>query len=155
MYILYDAIIFPAMNIRKSLPIILLVILAIAAIAIRRCNSSAVAPKINNRSSSTASPVDGTKQRFDRNVSELFFTKHARCRMKCRQITQQEIKDILANGDINYNKSYLNDPQGPTYALEGMTRDRQHVRVIFAPKQTHMSVVTVIDLEVEHQCDCD
>ena len=75
--------------------------------------------------------------------------------MKCRQITQQEVKEILAEGEINYSKSNLDDPQGPTYALEGVTDDRQNVRIIFAPKQQHMSVVTVIDLDVEHQCDCN
>jgi len=74
--------------------------------------------------------------------------------MRCRQISQQEVKDILANGGINYNKTNLDDPRGPSYALEGYTNDRQHVRIIFAPKQDHVTVVTVIDLEVEHTCDC-
>jgi len=54
--------------------------------------------------------------------------------MKCRHITQQEVKDILVNGTINYNKSDLNDSRGPSYAVEGMTRDRQKVRIIFAPQ---------------------
>ncbi len=148
--------IFPNMNLRKALPFILLVILAIAALAIKRCNKPAISERPSTaKSKNSPSNVPTAKPRFDRSVSELFFTKHARCRMKCRQITQQEIKDILANGEINYNKSDLNDPQGATYALEGTTRDRQHVRVIFAPKQKHMSVVTVIDLDVEHQCDCN
>ncbi len=56
--------------------------------------------------------------------------------MKCRRITQQEVKDILVNGTINYNKSDLNDSRGPSYAVEGMTRDRQKVRIIFAPAGT-------------------
>ena len=74
--------------------------------------------------------------------------------MKCRQITQQEVRDILLNGKVNYNKSDLNDPKGASYALEGYTKDRQHIRVIFAPKQKHLSVVTVIDLEEERPCSC-
>ncbi|MDQ6815640.1 MAG: DUF4258 domain-containing protein, partial [Bacteroidota bacterium] len=92
--------------------------------------------------------------KFDRTTTNLFFTKHARCRMQCRHITQQEVKDILVNGTINYNKSNLHDPQGPTYAVEGITNDRQHVRIIFAPKQQHLTVVTVIDLEVDYECNC-
>ena len=75
--------------------------------------------------------------------------------MKCRHITQQEVKDILVNGTINYNKSELNDPRGPTYALEGRTKDGQKVRIIFAPKKEHTTVVTVIDLENEFACNCD
>lgn len=74
--------------------------------------------------------------------------------MRCRHITQQEVKDIIANGTINYNKSDLNDPRGATYALEGMTQDNQHVRIIVSPKLQHLTVVTVIDLEVEYECNC-
>jgi hypothetical protein len=143
------------MNLRKALPFILLVILAIAAIAIRKCNEIPGSVKTRSGPAEGRSYKEQTKPRFDRNVSELFFTKHARCRMKCRNITQQEIKDILANGEINYNKSDLDDPNGVTYALEGMTRDRQKVRVIFAPKKEHMSVVTVIDLNEDHSCNCN
>ncbi|MDB5193557.1 MAG: hypothetical protein JWQ96_3120, partial [Segetibacter sp.] len=72
--------------------------------------------------------------------------------MACRDITQKEVREILAEGSINYNKSELDDPQGPTYALEGETNDRQHVRIIFAPKQKHIAVVTVIDLENDYEC---
>ena len=39
--------------------------------------------------------------------------------------------------------------------LEGNTDDGQHVRIIFAPKKQHISVVTVIDLENEFECDCN
>jgi hypothetical protein len=75
--------------------------------------------------------------------------------MKCRHITRQEVKEVLAEGTINYNKSNLNDPKGPTYALEGITGDGQHVRIIFAPKQSRVAVVTVIDLENEYDCHCN
>lgn len=143
---------------KKLLPVIFLVVLAVAALAIKHCNTEPVVKQTNTKSP-TASPATKTgvdrDTKFSRNVTKFFFTKHARCRMKCRQITQREVKEILAEGTINYNKSDLNDPQGPTYALEGKTDDRQNVRVIFAPKQQHMSVVTVIDLDVAHQCDCN
>ncbi len=72
--------------------------------------------------------------------------------MACRKITQKEVQEILLEGKINYNKSELDNPQGPTYAVEGVTSDRQRVRIIFAPKQKHLSVVTVIDLENEFAC---
>ena len=139
------------MNMKKILPIILLIVLAIIALLIKRCNNAPVVKRENT----TSRPTTGREVRFDRTIAKFFFTKHARCRMKCREITQKEVKEILVEGTINYNKSDLNDPQGPTYAVEGTTNDRQHVRIIFAPKQQHMSVVTVIDLDVDHQCDCD
>jgi hypothetical protein len=85
--------------------------------------------------------------------AEYFFTKHARCRMECRSITQKEVKEIVGKADVNYNKSDLEAKEGPKYALEGYTsKDRQHVRIIVAPKQKHLSIVTVIDLDKEWEC---
>lgn len=147
---------------KKKLPILLLVLMAIAAIAIKRCNANKaklpVPTTTQSRPKPTATPTATVQKddnlKLNRNATEFYFTKHARCRMKCRQITQQEIKEILLKGTVNYNKSNLQDPRGATYALEGYTKDRQHVRVIFAPKQRHLSLVTVIDIDEEHDCSC-
>jgi hypothetical protein len=155
------------MKMNKVLPILLLVVMLVATLLINKCNNSGtVRPRDTERRTrenrteenkrtyprtTKTNKVDGG---LDRSGTDLFFTKHAKCRMKCRKITQQEVKDILAKGTVNYNKSNLNDPKGATYALEGNTDDGQHVRIIFAPKQKHLTVVTVIDLETEFECDC-
>ncbi len=88
--------------------------------------------------------------------AKYFFTQHARCRMKCRSITQKEVKEIVRKAKVNYKKSDLQASRGPKYAMEGYTsRDKQHLRVIVAPKQKHLSIVTVIDLDKEWECsDC-
>jgi hypothetical protein len=77
--------------------------------------------------------------------------------MDCRHITQAEVKDILQNGTINYSKSDIgNNPEcRRKYAVEGKTNDGQRVRIIFAPCQTEVTVVTVIDLGKEWACDCE
>lgn len=148
------------MNMKKIAPVLLLIVMAVLAISIRRCNNTTEPPVIKERKSPPISTPDtrtsAAKEqiKFDRSANNLFFTKHAKCRMKCRNITQQEVKDILINGTINYSKSDLNDPRGPSYALEGRTRDRQKVRIIFAPKKQHLTVVTVIDLERDYVCNC-
>ena len=92
---------------------------------------------------------------LNRNISHLILTKHAKCRMDCRDITEDEIKEILHDGNINYMKSDINNERGPTYALEGYSHDHQHLRVIFAPKQDEMVVVTCIDIDKEWHCDCN
>ena len=81
----------------------------------------------------------------------------ARCRMACRRITQKEVKEIVRKAEVNYRKSDLDAGQGPKYAVEGYTsRDRQHIRVIVAPRQRHLSIVTVIDLDKDWECpSCD
>jgi len=85
--------------------------------------------------------------------AEYFFTKHARCRMECRNITQKEVKEIVRKAEVNYNKSDLQASGGAKYALEGYTsKARQHIRVIVAPKQKHLSIVTVIDLDKDWEC---
>jgi len=147
------------MKVNKVLPVLLLVVMAVMTLLIKRCNNNAsVIPKKQverqHRNVQNDAGLSEKTDKLDRTTTNLFFTKHAKCRMKCRHITQQEVKDILVNGTVNYNKSDLHDPRGPTYAIEGTTNDRQHVRIIFAPKQQHLTVVTVIDLDVEYECNC-
>jgi hypothetical protein len=90
--------------------------------------------------------------KLERNSSHLSYSKHAKCRMECRHISQEEVKQILETGTINYKKSNLQSDEGTEYALEGTTSDGQHVRIIFAPKATRTTVVTVIDLEKDWPC---
>jgi hypothetical protein len=153
------------MNMKKALPVLLLLVMAIVAISLRRCNRPTAN---NNYSTNTQQKTSRTNQYngnqvqysgrekvpFDRNTTNLYYTKHARCRMGCRDISEDEVIEILRNGKVNYSKSNVDDPRGATYALEGATRDGQQVRIIFAPKQSHLTVVTVIDLHVEHMCNC-
>jgi len=74
--------------------------------------------------------------------------------MDCRKIDEAEVKEILKNGTINHQK-IQSDKRGKTYPVEGYTRDKQHVRIVFAPKDDNtLMVVTVIDLGTEWTCDC-
>ena len=82
------------------------------------------------------------------------YSRHAKCRMECRNIDESEVKEILANGEINYSKEQQNE-KGVTYPLEGTTHDGQHVRIVFAPKEKEVVVVTAIDLDTNWPCgDC-
>jgi hypothetical protein len=93
---------------------------------------------------------------FDRlrTGGKLIYTKHARCRMSCRHIDESEVKDILENGTVNDRKSEPAARPDPKYALEGRTRDGQQVRIVFAPTDRGMVVITVIDLDTDWSCDC-
>ena len=141
---------------KKALPYLLLLLLLLAAVLIRRCNSKEQLTDNDKRKPQTENVSDNRKTNLDvfRDPSaDYYFTKHARCRMKCRHITQEEVKEIVQQAEVNYRKSDLDAAQGPKYALEGVTsRDNQHVRIIVAPKQRHLTIVTVIDLENEWAC---
>jgi hypothetical protein len=91
---------------------------------------------------------------------DLEITKHGECRMKCRNITEGEIRSVLKSGKINYDKSNVRDTPCGTYAVEGNTVDGQHVRIIIADCDTISKVVTAIDLNLNEDdqkkddCDC-
>ncbi len=82
----------------------------------------------------------------------ITYSRHAKCRMDCRHIDESEVKEILATGEINYNKEETSD-KGITYPLEGITHDGQHVRIVFAPKEKEIVVVTAIDLGKDWPCE--
>ncbi len=86
----------------------------------------------------------------------LTYSKHGSCRMKCRNISEQEVKDIMKNGEVNYSKSQVHDKPCPSYAFEGKTTDGQNVRIVFALCEKESKVVTAIDLELESDtCVCN
>ena len=91
---------------------------------------------------------------FDRSITNIVYSKHARCRMDCRMIDETEVKDILAKGILNSDKRETSS-KGTSYPLEGRTHDGQKVRIVFAPQGEKLVVVTVIDLEKEYACDCN
>ena len=91
---------------------------------------------------------------FDRR-GELVFTRHARCRMDCRHITAREIHEVLDNGIINYSKSEPDSQPDPKYAVEGYTAEQQHLRIIVAPENAKLIIITCIELGVEWSCHCN
>ena len=99
-------------------------------------------------------PSEKDEEALNRNVHTIIYSKHARCRMACRNIDESEVKEILAGGQLNTSKIEENE-RGKTYPLEGETHDKQHVRIVFAPKGNDtIEVVTCIDLDTEWPCDC-
>lgn len=74
--------------------------------------------------------------------------------MECRHITKSEVEDIMQNGKINYNKSDIKNARCPRYAVEGITKDDQKVRIVFAQCNEKTNVVTVIDLDTDWSCQC-
>jgi hypothetical protein len=97
--------------------------------------------------------VDHREKRFRHNT--VYYTVHAKCRMKCRNIDQLEVEEILDEGNINYAKSDLKNKGCPKYALEGITHDKQHVRVIVGDCESQASIITVIDLDTDFECECN
>jgi hypothetical protein len=133
---------------KKALPYIFLIILVIAALLIKRHKNTT-----ENDSPTITDNVNRNKG-LDRRVHFLDYTQHAKCRMDCRHITQEEVKYILQNGQINYRKSEARGRPCPVYALEGYSPEKQHLRIVFAQCDNKTKVVTCIDLDTEFECHC-
>lgn len=136
---------------KKWIPYLLILVLAIAVFVVKKCKQED--STISNRRKDPASEVN-RNHGFDRRVSYIEYTQHAKCRMQCRHISQAEIEEIMQNGKINYNKSNVKAKPCPTYSLEGITKDVQRVRIVFAQCDFKSKVVTCIDLDTEWECDC-
>lgn len=139
---------------KKFIPYLILFGFFIVALLVRNCREQQQSDVATETSTNERPPSGRTSLDIFRDAdAEYFFTKHARCRMECRNITQKEVKEIVRKAEVNYNKSDLQASGGAKYALEGYTsKARQHIRVIVAPKQKHLSIVTVIDLDKDWEC---
>lgn len=93
-------------------------------------------------------------ERF-RDVSNLILTKHVKCRMACRDISLDEIKEILQKGNLNFAKSGIGTKGDSTFALEGYSHENQHLRVVVAPENDGLVIITCIDLNKDWPCDCN
>jgi hypothetical protein len=135
---------------KKYIPYILLLVAAAALLYIKSHQRG----KFPTHTTDNVTVPANIDNRLNRDVNNLIYTKHAKCRMDCRHIDESEVLEILHSGTINYDK-IEDDERGKTYPLEGVTHDKQHVRIVFAPKRANeVVVVTVIDLDKDWYCDC-
>jgi hypothetical protein len=136
----------------KYIPVLLLAVLLL--IAWRWHVSRNASPASRREAGSQPPGVVDEAPGFDR-TARLEYTVHARCRMDCREVTEEEVREILRKGRIDLAKSNLHDQPCPTYALEGYSHEGQHLRIIFAPCREVTKVVTCIDLDRKWKCNCD
>src|SRR5688572_20130760 len=96
----------------------------------------------------------GRKELFDRTPRQLEYTRHARCRMDCRDISENDVREIMQKGVIHLNRSNRQDRPCPTYALQGRTTEGERLRVIFAQCPEETRVVTCYNLDEDPPCQC-
>jgi len=145
-------------KLKKAAPLILVAILAVLLFAVRQCKSGQVAKpkatKTTTQPKKNGNEVIDRDKGFDRRISFLEYSNHAKCRMQCRKISESEVEQIMQDGKINYNKSDIQNSRCPRYAVEGVTTDDQKVRIVFAQCNDKTTVMTVIDLDTEWTCHC-
>ena len=138
-------------QVKKAAPVILVFALAALVFIIRQCKDER---DITDSTKSKKTTTTDRDRGFDRRISYIHYSNHAKCRMECRKISQSEVEEIMRDGKINYNKSDLQNARCPRYAVEGVTTDNQKVRIVFAQCNEKTEVVTAIDLDTEWSCSC-
>lgn len=140
------------------MPLLMVVVLGLILFAVKWYQKDdTVKPKPKTTTEKKTTDPSSTINRnhgFDRRISYIEYTEHAKCRMQCRKISQAEVEEMMQEGEINYNKSNTNARPCPTYTVEGNTMDGQQVRIVFAQCDFKSKVVTVIDLDTEWACHC-
>jgi hypothetical protein len=159
---------------RKALPWVLLAVMTIFTLFLlsqrqkRENNSLPEKTRTNQERKGSADPGSSDRRvrntdpqspasregQLNRHPQQVNYSKHARCRMGCRHIDGDEINEILQNGELNVHKSDMRGQPDPRYAVEGTTRDGQKIRVIVAQGARTSTIVTVIDLDTDWDCDC-
>jgi hypothetical protein len=117
--------------------------------------ASCQGPAISPRTLQPGKSVEAGRSAPFNRQGRLIFTRHARCRMDCRHITEPEIREVLDSGTINYAKSEPDARPDPKYAVESYTEEHQHLRIIVAPSGDKLIIITCIELGVEWQCHCN
>lgn len=139
---------------KKWLPYLLIAVLGITLFFVKRCGWTRSGTDVTNNKRNDPASTINRNHGFDRRISYIEYTQHAKCRMECRHISQSEVEEIMQDGKINYSKSDVKASPCPTYALEGITKDDQRVRIVFGQCDEKTKVITVIDLNTEWTCDC-
>ena len=87
--------------------------------------------------------------------SKVIYSEHAMCIMFCRGITQDDVNEILKNGDVNFGESDVHNTPCPSYAFDGKTLKGKDVRVICTACDSIAEVTTTINLVQEKDtCKC-
>lgn len=87
--------------------------------------------------------------------SEIIYSRHAKCIMGCRNITEQNVMDILRNGDVNFDESNIRGTACPSYAIEGTLPGDKKIRVVVTAVDSIAKIETAIDLDFKRDsCYC-
>lgn len=82
--------------------------------------------------------------------SKITFSEHAKCIMTCKGISEEETKNVLKNGDVNFRESDTHRKPCPAYVFEG-----RNLKIICTACDSISEVMNVIRLhETQDSCQC-
>jgi len=86
--------------------------------------------------------------------SNFIYTDHALCRMDCRNISKDDINEILRRGKLSPKISRFNDKPCPSYAYAWSTPSYEMVIAVFVVCENETKLVTAYPLGTEDPPSC-
>lgn len=99
-------------------------------------------------------PKNRVKEQVDK--STFKFSEHARCILACKQISEEEVRDVLKNGEVNFSESDTRGVPCPSYAIEGSSHNKK-LRVLLTvfERDSTAEITTAMNLEAgKDTCKC-
>jgi hypothetical protein len=88
-------------------------------------------------------------------TNKLVLTKLAECRMHCQGLAPEEIKEVIRHGDVNFGMSEVHAKPFQKYAIEGITKRGQKMRIICVAHPAETEIITTFDLgQKADTCSC-
>ena len=90
------------------------------------------------------------------NKSTFSFSEHAKCILLCKQISEEEVREVLKNGDVNFSESDTRGVPCPSYAIEGTSHNKK-LRVLLTvfERDSTAEITTAINMEAgKDTCRC-
>lgn len=87
----------------------------------------------------------------------LVITDNGKCRMKCKNITEEDVKALMTYGDVNYSESQVHEKPCPFYAVDGKSKDGREIRIVYrlCTNDSLTEVITALDLSAGiDTCEC-
>jgi hypothetical protein len=93
------------------------------------------------------------REAFDRTPARLYYYAFALCRMKCLNISKNDINTVIEKGVIHMNQSNRHRQPCATFTVQGRTGS-QYIRAVFEQCRNGTYVVNCYNLQENAPCDC-
>jgi hypothetical protein len=90
------------------------------------------------------------------NFQKLEYTQQGECILKCRNISQAELRLLMKAGKVNYDESDVHKKPFATYAIETNASKEKKLRIFVMDIDTITRITNVIDLSLtKDTCKCE
>jgi hypothetical protein len=77
------------------------------------------------------------------------------CELKCLDLSEEKIRELLINGNVNFGESQVHNSPCPIYAVEESGHPDGKLRVFFEQCDSVTIITSAFYTNRNHGCDCD